>query len=151
MPDTLYPPARPQSVGEILDSAFRIFRATLLTCLPYATVGVIAGQLPSIYDLASGRGLMQTLITEVRDPVWWLLYVLGTLIVIVLWGAILLRQYALATGHGAATVEELRSALRRLPGALLLLCLSGLVIAVWLLPGAEFSGATRYLIYLPAL
>src|ERR1700686_993304 len=56
MPNILYPPPRPQSVGEILDSAFRIFRATLLKCLPYATVAVIASQLPNIYYLATGRG-----------------------------------------------------------------------------------------------
>src|SRR5947208_2524324 len=58
MANILYPPPRPQSVGEILDSAFRIFRATLLQCLPYATVAVIASQLPNIYYLASGRGAL---------------------------------------------------------------------------------------------
>jgi hypothetical protein len=151
VPDVLYPPARPQSVGEILDSAFRIFRATLLTCLPYATLAVIAGQLPSIYYLATGRGLMQTLVTQIRDPVWWLLYVLGTLIVIALWGAILLRQYALATGHGAETGEELRTALRRLPATVLLLVLGCLAVAVWFGPGGAFRGAVRYLVYLLAL
>src|SRR5438132_573719 len=51
MAKTLYPPPRPQSVGEILDSAFRIFRATLVQCLPYAIAAVIAGQLPNIYYL----------------------------------------------------------------------------------------------------
>src|SRR6266700_2685475 len=63
MANTLYPPPRPQSVGEILDSAFRIFRATLVKCLPYAIAAVIAGLLPNIYDLATGRGLLQA-----RDP-----------------------------------------------------------------------------------
>src|SRR5258707_959267 len=62
MPNILYPPPRPQSVGEILDSAFRIFRATLLKCLPYATVAVIASQLPNIYYLATGRGALVLLI-----------------------------------------------------------------------------------------
>jgi hypothetical protein len=151
MPAILYPPARPQSVGEILDTTFRVFRATLLTCLPYATVAVIAGQLPNIYYLLSGRGLLQTMITQIRDPIWWLLYVLGTLIVIVLWGAILLRQYALATGHAAVTREELATAARRIPGTLLLFVLSTLAVGVWFLPARAFDGATRYLIILLAL
>src|SRR5205823_2486057 len=83
---------------EILDSAFRIFRATLVKCLPYAIAAVIAGQLPNIYYLVSGRNMLQGL-AGFRDPVWVTLYILGYVIAIVLWSAVLLRQYALSTGH----------------------------------------------------
>src|SRR5947207_11721681 len=76
MANTLYPPPRPQSVGEILDSAFRIFRATLVQCLPYAIAAVIAGQLPNIYYLVSGRNMLQGL-AGFRDPVWVTLYFRG--------------------------------------------------------------------------
>ena len=69
MANTLYPPPRPQSVGEILDSAFRIFRATLVQCLPYAIAAVIAGQLPNIYYLVSGEvyARAQALFEEEQD------------------------------------------------------------------------------------
>src|SRR6266481_4680433 len=108
MPNILYPPPRPQSVGEILDSAFRIFRATLLQCLPY------------IYYLATGRGAVARIPALIHDPVWWTLYVLGYLIAVVLWSAVLLRQYAIATGGPVATGAELATGLRRLPGMVLL-------------------------------
>ena|SRR5580704_9395124 len=144
MPNILYPPPRPQSVGEILDSAFRIFRATLLKCLPYATIAVIASQLPNIYYLATGRGvLLRSLATQARDPVWWALYALGYLIAVVLWNAVLLRQYAIATGHPVATGAELATALRRVPAVVLFWILTTLAVGVWLLPALALHGAAR--------
>jgi len=157
MPNILYPPPRPQSVGEILDSAFRIFRATLLKCLPYATVAVIAGQLPTLYNMAKGRPLLppeqssdplswvlNTWGHQMRDPLWWA----ASLIVTVLGSAILLRQHAMATGRPTATSVDLATGVRRLPGVLALLILSGLAIAVWVLPAFALHGSMRYLLLL---
>ncbi len=141
MTDILYPPARPQSVGEILDSAFRIFRATLLKCLPYAIIAVIAGQLPNIYYLASGRSMLP--VAQGRDMWWLTLYAVGYLIAIVLWSAVLLRQYALATGHAAETASELSTAVRRFPAMLLLGLLTGLAVLVWFVPALALQGAAR--------
>src|ERR1700694_5635326 len=144
MPNILYPPPRPQSVGEILDSAFRIFRGTLLKCLPYATIAVIASQLPNIYYLATGRGALARIPGLIRDPVWWTLYVVGYLIAIVLWSAVLLRQYAIATGRSVATGAELATGLRRIPGMVLLGILTSLAVVVWILPAFALHGAARF-------
>src|SRR5204862_424859 len=142
MSNTLYPPPRTQSVGEILDSAFRIFRATLVQCLPYAIAAVIAGQLPNIYYLVSGRNMLQGL-AGFRDPVWLTLYILGYVIAIVLWSAVLLRQYALSTGHPAETSSELSTAVRRVPAMALLGILTGCAVAVWFLPTLALQGTAR--------
>src|SRR5207237_10891988 len=115
MANTLYPPPRPQSVGEILDSAFRIFRATLVKCLPYAIAAGIAGQLPNIYYLVSGRNMLQGL-AGFRDPVWVTLYILGYVIAIVLWSAVLLPQYAHWTGPPSEPSSDLTPWARRVPG-----------------------------------
>ena len=144
MPNILYPPPRPQSVGEILDSAFRIFRGTLLKCLPYATIAVIASQLPNIYYLATGRGALARIPGLIRDPVWWTLYILGYLIAVVLWNAVLLRQYAIATGQPVETSAELATALRRVPGVLLFWILTTLAVVVWILPAFALHGAARF-------
>src|SRR4029077_17419016 len=141
MANILYPPPRPQSVGEILDSAFRIFRATLLQCLPYATIAVIASQLPNIYYLATGRGAAARITALIHDPVWWTLYVLGYLIAVVLWSAARLRESAIATGRPVATGAELATGLRRLPGMVLLGILTALAVVVWILPAFAFHGA----------
>jgi len=129
-------------VGEILDSAFRIFRATLVQCLPYAIAAVIAGQLPNIYYLVSGRNMLQGL-AGFRDPVWLTLYILGYVIAIVLWSAVLLRQYALSTGHPAETSSELSTAVRRVPAMALLGILTGCAVAVWFLPTLALQGTAR--------
>jgi hypothetical protein len=148
MTASLYPPERPLSIGEIVDAAFRIFRATVVKCLPYALIAVIAGQLPNIYYLLSGRGLMRSLTTSLHDPVWMSLYVAGTLTGIVLWSAILLRQHAIATGGAVATGEELATALKRLPSMVLLGLLCSVAIGWWFLPGFLFSRPVRVLLWL---
>jgi hypothetical protein len=130
MANILYPPPAPQSVGEILDSAFRIFTATVVKCLAYSTIAVLAGQLPSFYNLANRRPLLE----EVNDPIWWLLYVVGTLIAAALAGAILLRQYALATGHPVSLGGELGTGVRRLGAVVLLGILFALGVGLSLLP-----------------
>ena len=125
MADILYPPSRPQSVGEVLDTAFRIFGATLVKCLPYGALAVIVGQLPTLYDVAIGRSLLQAAVKNqhVRDPVWWLLEVVAVVGSLTLTNALLLRQHALATGQPAATSAELARALRLVPRMLLILIL----------------------------
>jgi len=121
MADIQYPPARPLSVGEVLDLCVRIYRRTLVKCLVLAGLAVLAGQLPNIYNLAHGRYLVKGM-TAFRDPVYDLMYVLAILLSTVLYGSVLLRQHALITGQPQG--GELRAALRRVPAwiALLLLC-----------------------------
>jgi hypothetical protein len=132
MSSSLYPPSRPQSIAEVLDSAFRVFRATLLRCLPYGALAVVAGQLPNIYDIAAGRPLRRF---GAADPVWWALYLIGALLALGLWNATALRQYGMLTGTGtAAAGADLSRGLRRAPVVALLLTLSLAAMGVFLLP-----------------
>lgn len=139
MATNLYPPPRPLSVGETIDLAFRIFRATLVTCLLFAGLAVIASELPNIYNLASGHPVRS--IFEQRDPVFWLLDAVGTLLTVILWSAVLLRQYAVVNGRGADAGNELTIAVRRLPAMILLGILIALATAVWFIPVAALMSA----------
>ena len=136
MVNILYPPPRPQSVGEILDLSFRIFGATLLKCLPYAIVGVVIGHIPTMYDLARGRPLVATQLgmQQMLNGRWLLLFLVASLGTVFISNAILLRQYALATGHPAAVGTELAAALRKLPGIVLIGILIALAIFVSFIP-----------------
>ena len=135
----LYPPSRPQSVGEVLDSAFRIYSATLLRCLPYSFASVILGQLLSLYDVLHRHGNTATALQAVQtdrlvSPGWW-----GLLLVVILGStmfanAVFLRQYALASGRAASMRAELGTGLRRAPGALLIGFVIVLAFAVTLIP-----------------
>jgi hypothetical protein len=155
MANNLYPPPRPQTVGEILDMAFRIFRATVLKCLLFATLSLLAGQLANIYSLLRGRPLESLFVAH--DSLWWLLALAGSLIALTLTSAIVRRQYAIASGGRAPTLsEELAAALRLVPGLFAVSFLLTLAIAACLVPALLFlrtpviMGGAIFFLLLPA-
>ena len=151
MANILYPPARPLSVGEVLDLAFRMFGATLVKCLPYSFAAVIIGQLPNLRDLLHGQNtlLMQpdAQMRRLHDPSWLFMDLVAGCGIVLLYSAVILRAYALVTGHPVASGVELTSSLRRFPGMLLIwiLVVLGMVAclapaALFLLAGSGFAG-----------
>ena len=135
MANIAYPPPRPLSVGEVLDLTFRIYRASVVSCLIFAALGVIANQLPNLYSVSRGATLLQALITPKNSLMLGSLMLAGALLGLVFTGAVVLRQYAIATGHPVG--GELPRSLGRLPGLVLLMVLFGATFAV----GAMFIGA----------
>jgi hypothetical protein len=112
MTPALYPPSRPLSIGEVLDLVIVIFKATVVRCLPYGIFAVIAQQLSHIYDLGSGA---------IRQPfgggrpISIALSILGALLALMAWSALLLRQRAIIEHTPTNTRSELAETLRRLP------------------------------------
>ncbi len=131
MSSVLYPPARPQLVGEVLDSAFRIFRATLLRCLPYSVLATVAGQLQNVYLIATGHPLHKFGST---DPVWWVLYALGIFLGCAFINAIIIRQAAMASGAPSAGSAALREGLRKAPAAIAMIVILVVLVGVCFLP-----------------
>lgn len=127
MADIQYPPARPLSVGEVLDLSVRIYRRTLLKCLVLAGLAVLLSQVPALYNLAHGRYLVKGL-NAFRDPTFDLIYVLSILLSSALYGAVLLRQHALISGQAAG--GEIAAALRRTPAWVVLLLLFALGLGI---------------------
>jgi hypothetical protein len=150
-----YPPERQLSVGEVLDLTFRIYRATLVKCLLYAGLAVIAGQLANIYTIVRGHPLAaspenwQQLLAQLRDPTLWVLYVVGALLTIVFYGAVLLRQRGLIGGSAAGA--ELSAALGRLPALIGMVILIVLGCIALFVPAYVTSGALRALLLIAAV
>jgi len=142
MPDILYPPSRPQSVGEVLDSTFRIFRATVLKSLPYAVLALIAGQIPNVYYLVTGG--MQAMMAQAYSPLWWVLYCAGLVLSLMLWSVILLGQHAAATGDAVAGAAAFSTVLGRLPALVLLWVLIMAAVGLCLLPARAFRPPAEY-------
>jgi len=142
MSPPLYPPQRPQSIAEVLDSGFRLFNASLFRCLPYSVLAMIAGQLASIYEIAAGRPLY---LFGGGDPIWWALYAVGAVLTLGLWNAMMLRQIGIASGKPMTTAEEVRLALKRLPIVVALLVFwlaaSALGLVLLVVPGLYLLGA----------
>jgi Membrane domain of glycerophosphoryl diester phosphodiesterase len=147
MGNILYPPTRPQSVGEVLDTAFRIYGTTLLKCLPYTFTSVILGQTLSIYDVlhrhatTAAAALQAATMPRVPGPIWWILFLVLVVVDAMFANAVFLRQYALATGHPASMRAELGKGLQRAPGVLLVGFLIALAFVVSLIPVALLLAA----------
>src|ERR1700685_303012 len=116
----LYPPLRPQSVSEVLDTAFHIFAASLLKNLPSGILLILAGQLVNIYSLATGRPLSAL----PHDASSGLVYAVSLVAVCTIWIAIILRQCAIAQGETHSMRAELTRALRIVPQIVVLAVLS---------------------------
>jgi hypothetical protein len=148
MTDTAYPPQRPLTVSEVLDLTFRIYRATLFSCVLFAALGVIGGQLPAIYSLVRGQrpgiGLqgitdIQTALSQAQSAysgVVSVLYLVAMVLSMVFYGAVFLRQRALLTSR--PTGGEAIAVLRRVPGLIGLGLLIVVTLIVCCLPGVVF-------------
>ncbi|HTU68068.1 MAG TPA: hypothetical protein VMF52_19130 [Steroidobacteraceae bacterium] len=137
VPVTLLPLPRPLMTGEVLDAAFRLFRAGLLRTLPYSGLAVLVLELPALYSavlgdtyvfahrttMAMGRGV------AVENPVspyampgltdGMLVFVSALLLSVLLFGVITLRLSAVSRGERPSFRREIPTAIRRWPPALI--------------------------------
>ncbi len=128
----------------MLDSAFAIFKVTLLKCLPYGLLAMVASQVQSIYDVATGRPLGSGGLT------WWLFFGLGTLASIALWSAVILRQKAVLDQRGTTALSDLAAGVRALPSVVVALvfalvtagvgCLLLILPGIYVLLASSFAG-----------
>ncbi|MBS0364968.1 MAG: glycerophosphoryl diester phosphodiesterase membrane domain-containing protein [Proteobacteria bacterium] len=130
MNSALYPPDRPQSVSELLDLGFRIYRASWVKSLLFAGLAALASTLVSLYRLPGPhRYGMAEAMEKLRDPVFWLLYLGCTFASVLFICALLLRQYRIATGGvpGGELRASLTPALRAIGLGLLFSVAFGMV------------------------
>jgi hypothetical protein len=129
----VYPPDGPQTIGQVLDAGFRIFKVSLVRCLLFGALAMIAGQLPNIYSLATGK-LARIVLSG--DPIVIALSIVGSIATIYLGAAVLIRQREIAEGRRNPTRVELAWALRRLPVVLGVAVVS--IVALGLVPAIGF-------------
>ena len=111
-----------------------MFKVSLVRCLLFGAMSMIAGQLPNIYYLAIGRPRQSF---GGSDPVWWLLYVVGALGSIAISAALCLHQRDIVTGVPTKAVAKLWEAARRLPAIL------GVTLLVMLIAVASVGFSRR--------
>jgi hypothetical protein len=140
----LYPPQRPLSVGEALDLTFRIYRGTVVKCLPLAALAILGAQLPTLYLLSAGRGLNTSLLVTMREPGYRVVYFVSVLLSLVLNATILLRQYKLSTGSQPG--GEVAAMARRVLALLVFTLLLVFALLVCLAPAALLlAGVPKWL------
>src|SRR5580693_3803719 len=117
-------------VSDLLETAARLFRATLLKCLPLGMLAMVCWQLPNFYWTATGHRMS---LKAQYDLDFNLLAVAGTAIQLWLLGAMMLRQRAVAVGAPLQVGAELRAATQRLPAILLSALLATISVTAGLL------------------
>lgn len=148
MSEALYPPPRPQSVGEVLDLSFRIYRRTFVKCLVFGGLVVVTQWLPNLYAIARGQSVVQSLLTPSVDPVRTVITLAAGLLALIFPVAIIYRQYRIITGEESG--GELLRALRLLGRIVLIVILYALLMVACLLlvvPAAFVSGITQYVLF----
>jgi hypothetical protein len=137
MPQILYPPARAQTVREVLKTGAQIFRLSFSASLPYSIVVAICTELANLRNLSLGLPVPSPLQNDANiDPVWWAWYVVGSILSLFFGSALLLRQKALAAGERTSVTAELRQAGVLLSRLIVCMALSTLAVVVGLLPVA---------------
>jgi hypothetical protein len=118
-------------VNATLQTGWQLFSRSFLACLPLALPGVCAGGAPQAFARATGHS---------HDLQWGLVYGASNAIMLICYGAVILRQHALLTGGDAALARCVRVSLARLPATVLSLLL---VLAPLLAPLALMSVTGR--------
>lgn len=110
-PAGLLPLPRPLMTGEVLDAAFRLFRAGMLRTLPYSALTVLLLEMPTIYTtLFTRKSIGSDFVVVHYDPI---AYTLMFLLCVPLLGMILLRLNTTANGRKPRFRTEVATALRR--------------------------------------
>jgi hypothetical protein len=145
------PAPRGARVSRWLETATRLFGATLLKCLPLGMLAFLCWRLPSFYWQASGHHMS---IQAYHDPAFNLLTLFGMTLELWLVGALMLRQRAMARGIPLDAIAALQAAARRLPSLLIGTLLATLSIVVGLLllviPGV-YLAICYLLVWLPVV
>ena len=108
MSQNLYPPARAQTIGEVLKTGGQIFRLSFTGAVPYGVIVAVCGNLANLRNLSQDLPLQSF---DSTDPVWWAWFVAGTILTLLFGSAMFLRQKAVASGeHGSVAAEMRQSA-----------------------------------------
>jgi hypothetical protein len=116
---SLLPLPRPLMTGEVLDAAFRLYRAGLLQCLPYSGLGVLVFELPTAYatflapSVAPGANAFG--IAHFRPVTWAIAVLLATALL----GVITLRLHAVSRATRPRFRGEILTVLKRWPAAII--------------------------------
>jgi hypothetical protein len=115
-PGGLFPLPRPLMTGEVLDAAFRLFRAGLLRSLPYSGFAVLVLELPTLYTtflwpVTDGLPVAHL---DFHAAIYFIVLALSALLL----GVITLRLHAVSRGQRPGFRREVGGALWRWPSAL---------------------------------
>jgi len=139
-------PDQPQTIGGVLDTTFRLYKASLLQLIPLSLLMTVAAVAPSIYVLMHANPADPTAQVHIlMSAGYWITY--GVSLIGIMWatGALYLKTHAIGSGEALTTGSALQKSLTRLPtqiGATILWSLMvGVGLLLLLVPGLILMGS----------
>jgi hypothetical protein len=146
-------PERPQSIGGVLDSAFQLYKASVLKVWPTCLLIAIVTALPTVYMLMGGTDATDPFaaLAVMSDPLYWAVYCVTMVLTMWLWAALYLQQGGIGAGQDPGAGAALKAGVGRalplllmtilfmiaLTVGLVLLVIPGLILMVSLMLGAN--------------
>jgi hypothetical protein len=126
-------PAQPQSIGGVLDTAFQLYKVSLVRALPLTLLLVIASSPASIYMMmhgALGSSDPFAMLTLMRSSGYWLALCATYLGVLWMSAALLLKMSAIGADGDLSVGAALQNALGRVLYLFLMMILLFIVLAI---------------------
>lgn len=138
-PVGLLPLPRPLMTAEVLDAAFRLFRAGVLRSLPYSAVMILLLYLPALWGIFVEAQVLPAMTSDASGELTSVGYLAVMALSVPMLGMITLRLHALATGARPRFRQEAAHALLRWPAALLATVGASFIPVVLLWLGPAFT------------
>lgn len=129
-------PAQPQSIGGVLDTAFQLYKASVVPALPLSALMAVASTPPSIYMLMrAGTGSATdpfATLAVMQSPGYWITYLVSILATMWIMGALYYKIASAGSGEPLGVGEALTRSSRRALSLFFTTILFGIAIAIGL-------------------
>lgn len=111
-------PAQPQTVGGVLDTSFRLYKASIASVWQFCLIMAVGGALPSLYLLvkrgaAANPADPAVMLAVISEPGYWLTYIFTMLFTLCGLAAVYMKEHAIGTDTELSTGDALKVGLRR--------------------------------------
>lgn len=124
-------PTAPQGIGQVIDSVFKLFRASFTSLLAIAMLGALVGILPLAYLLWAGVfNDSAAFANMVRMPGYWIAVLCTFPLTLIIYGAAIARGESVAQGARTSIGAAMKRGLSCLPAMFVATILFGICVAV---------------------
>src|SRR5262245_49480397 len=108
-------PDQPQTIGGVLDTTFRLYKASLVALIPLSLLMALANSGPSIYMIFHLKaGVPATQVQTLQSAGYWVTQVASLLCLFWILAALYIKTQSIGTGEGLSIASALKRGLVRL-------------------------------------
>ncbi len=133
--ETSIRPVQPQTIGEVLDTSFRLYRLSFAKVWPLCLLMAVASSPTAVYMFAHPQPQPSAdnpfaALAMFENPTYWVSYLIGTVLTLCVMGALYLRQNAVGSGEDLSNIQALRLAVPKVLPLFAMSILFAIAVAV---------------------